>query len=187
MQKDDCFFYTVYLYGKQADSRNRAEIHRGGTMPEKEFMKAAIRKGLTGVGLGQTPFGACIVKKGRVIVTAHNVVWKTTDITAHAEVNAIRLACRKLKTIDLSGCEIYSTCEPCPMCFSAIHWARFSRVVYGTTIADAARLGFNELSLSNRQMKKITKSPVKIEGPFLRAESLKLFHAFAHKPGKKVY
>lgn len=156
-------------------------------MAKKEFMRAAIHKGLEGVSKGQTPFGACIVKKGRIIVTAHNVVWKTTDITAHAEINAIRLACRKLKTIDLSGCEIYSSCEPCPMCFSAIHWARFTRVIYGTTIADAAKLGFNELSLSNRQMKKMTRSRVEIQGPYQRSESLKLFKAFADKKDKKVY
>lgn len=156
-------------------------------MPETRFMKAAIEKGLEGVRKGQTPFGACIVKKGRVIVTAHNVVWKTTDITAHAEVNAIRLACRKLGTIDLSGCEIYSTCEPCPMCFSAIHWARFERVVYGTTIADAARLGFNELFLSNRKLKSFTKSPVQIAGPFQRTASLKLFQAFRDRPERRTY
>ena len=115
-------------------------------------MELAIAKTREGIRHGQTPFGACIVKKGRVIACSHNEVWKNTDITAHAEVAAIRVACRKLGTIDLSGCTIYSTCEPCPMCFSAIHWAGIGKIVYGAGIADAAECGFGELEISNAAM-----------------------------------
>ncbi|HEO64204.1 MAG TPA: nucleoside deaminase, partial [Candidatus Omnitrophica bacterium] len=99
-----------------------------------DFMRLAVSKAEHGIKAGQTPFGACIVKNGKVIVCQHNAVWQNTDITAHAEIAAIREACRKLNSIDLSGCTIYSTTEPCPMCFTAIHWAKISRIVYGTSI-----------------------------------------------------
>lgn len=150
-------------------------------------MRMAIEKAREGIMNGQTPFGACIVKNDHVIVCVHNVVWKTTDITAHAEVNAIREACKKLCTVDLSGCIIYSTCEPCPMCFSAIHWARISKIVFGASIADAEQAGFNELRLSNVQMKEIGGSPVGIVGGLLREENVQLFEVFSNLKGKKIY
>jgi tRNA(Arg) A34 adenosine deaminase TadA len=105
------------------------------------------------VSIEGQPFGACIVKDGEVIACDHNVVWASTDITAHAEVYAIRNACKKLDSIDLSGCTIYSTCEPCPMCFTAIHWARIGRIVCGARIEDAKKYGFNELSVSNHELR----------------------------------
>ena len=116
-------------------------------------MKKAIQKGYQGLEKGQTPFGACIVKEGKMISCAHNRVWEKMDITAHAEMEAIRMACKKLKSIHLSGCIIYSTCEPCPMCFAACHWAKISEIVYGTGIQDAQRIGFNELTVSNEILK----------------------------------
>ena len=94
-----------------------------------KFMRLAIAKAREGIKKGQAPFGACIVKNGKVIACSHNIVWESLDITAHAEINAIRTTCKKLKSVDLSGCTIYSTCEPCPMCFSACHWGRISRIV----------------------------------------------------------
>ena len=150
-------------------------------------MRLAVQKALHGTKKGQTPFGACIVKNGKVICAVHNQVWKTTDISAHAEIVAIREACRKLRTIDLSGCVIYSTCEPCPMCFAAIHWARISKIVYGTRIQDACKIGFNELSIANETMRRLGKSPVKIEGDFLREENLSLFAAWFQRKTKKAY
>src|SRR4030066_178933 len=84
------------------------------------------------------------------------------DPTCHGEMNAIRLAASKLQSYDLSGCEIYSTTEPCPMCFAAIHWARIGRLIYGTAIIDVSRLGFNELTLGSRQMQALGRSPVAI-------------------------
>jgi len=154
---------------------------------DEKYMRMAIDKAREGVMNGQTPFGACIVKDERVVACVHNVVWKTTDITAHAEVHAIREACKELGTVDLSGCVIYSTCEPCPMCFSAIHWARISKIVYGASIADAEQAGFNELHLSNVQMKEIGGSPVGIVGGLLREENVKLFEVFSNLKDKKIY
>ena len=101
------------------------------------------------------PFGACIVKDGRVVAVAHNTVMKDRDPTAHAEINAIRQASRILGAYDLSGCEIYSTTEPCLMCFAAIHWARIGRIYMGTPIEEAVALGFSELPVHNTQIKQI--------------------------------
>ncbi|MCU0665626.1 MAG: nucleoside deaminase [Candidatus Omnitrophica bacterium] len=132
------------------------------------------------------PFGACIVKDGRILAVARNTVL-ISDATSHAEVNAIRTASRKIKSFDLNGCVIYSTTEPCPMCFSAIHWARIEGVVYGTNIQDAKALGFNELKITNQMMKRIGKSRVKIIRDFLREECLELFEAWNKMPGKRLY
>ncbi|MFB3918917.1 nucleoside deaminase [Candidatus Velamenicoccus archaeovorus] len=151
------------------------------------WMRLAIAKAEEGVRHGQTPFGACIVRRGRVVAVSHNRVWKNTDITAHAEICAIRQACQKLKTIDLSGCILYSTCEPCPMCFSACHWANISRIVYGAHIADAKRFGFHELTVSNAAMKTMGGSRVRIRKDFLRQACLGLFSLWADRPGHKTY
>ena len=108
---------------------------------KKNFMSLAIAKARDGIAAGQSPFGAIIVRGHDVVAVTHNTVWLDTDPTAHAEVNCIRSAAKALKLIDLSGCEMYSTCEPCPMCLAAIHWSKIDRVVYGATIADAAAAG----------------------------------------------
>ncbi len=150
-------------------------------------MLMAIAKARSGIDLGQTPFGACIVKGRKVISCAHNVVWKSMDITAHAEVHAIRQACSKLKTIDLKGCVLYSTCEPCPMCFSACHWANISTIVYGCAIKDAHKAGFHELTISNKRMKQWGKSEVAIVGDFLREENQRLFAYWQSREDKRVY
>lgn len=156
-------------------------------MPETRFMQMAIDKAREGIGAGQTPFGACIVRGGVPVACTHNRVWGTTDITAHAEIVAIREACRALGTIDLSGCEIYSTCEPCPMCFSACHWAGLSRIVYGARIADAQAGGFSELTLSNEQMKTLGGSPIAIEGGFMREPCAALFRDWLARADRRVY
>ncbi|MFH0790642.1 MAG: nucleoside deaminase [Candidatus Omnitrophota bacterium] len=153
----------------------------------EKFMLSAIAKAKQGIKNGQSPFGACIIRRGVVISCAHNLVWKNTDITAHAEICAIRDACKKLNSVDLSGCVIYSTCEPCPMCFSAIHWARIKEIIYGVGIKDAKRFGFNELSVSNKRLKEIGRSRIKINGGFLREENLGLFEHWASIEGKRVY
>ncbi len=153
----------------------------------KAFMELAIKKAIEGMKKGQSPFGACIVKNRRVIVATHNKVWDKTDITAHAEVTAIRLACKKLKTVDLSGCEIYSTTEPCPMCFSAIHWAQIDKIYYGASIKDAQDCGFSELTISNSEMKRKGKSKVKIIEGFLKEDCQKVFKTWLKSGTKKVY
>ncbi|MEI8176918.1 MAG: nucleoside deaminase [Candidatus Omnitrophota bacterium] len=151
------------------------------------FMEAAIARAREGIACGQTPFGACIVKKGKVISCEHNRVWKTTDITAHAEVTAIRAACRKLASIDLSGCSIYSTCEPCPMCFAACHWARIGRIVYGARIRDAKKYGFHELAVSNRTLTRMGRCGIDIRGGLLRGENIALFDEWARRKDKRSY
>lgn len=150
-------------------------------------MREAIAKAREGIAAGQTPFGACIAKNGAVVACEHNVVWATTDITAHAEVHAIRRACKGLGTIDLSGCVIYSTCEPCPMCFSAIHWAKMDKIVFGSGIADADALGFSELAVSNQLLKEMGPSPVQVVEGFLRDECLEVFRTWAANPSRKAY
>ncbi|MFA5386433.1 MAG: nucleoside deaminase [Candidatus Paceibacterota bacterium] len=144
-------------------------------MDDSEFMGIAINKAKQGIKNGQNPFGACIVKNRKIIICAHNKVRRNKDITSHAEICAIRGACRKLKTVDLSGCVIYSTCEPCPMCFSACHWAKISKIVFGMRIEDSKRYGFDELTISNKKMKIVGGSPIKITGNIMRNESLELF------------
>lgn len=156
-------------------------------MSDEKFMRMAIEKAIEGVNKGQTPFGACIVKDGEVVSCVHNIVWDSTDITAHAEIHAIREACQQLKTVDLSGCVLYSTCEPCPMCFSASHWARIEKIIFGTRIEDAKEIGFNELTISGEQMKRLGNSPMEIVGDFLREESKEVFKTWLKLQNKTAY
>src|SRR3954449_12536374 len=117
-------------------------------MTGPDFMRLAIDKTREGIDAGQSPFGAVIVHGGEGVAVTHNTVWLTTDPTAHAEVNCIRAAAKALNTIDLKGATLYSTTEPCPMCLSAIHWAKIERVIFGATIDDAATAGFAELHVA---------------------------------------
>ena len=150
-------------------------------------MRLAIAKAREGIRKGQTPFGACIVRNNKVIACNHNLVWKSNNITAHAEMVSINSACRALKTIDLSGCTIYSTCEPCPMCFSACHWARISRIVSGCTINDAKNFGFNEMMVFNLKLKKLIKSKIKITSKLALNENIELFKFWQKHTEAKAY
>jgi len=154
---------------------------------DEKFMRLAIEKARQGIKKGQTPFGACIVKAGQVIACSHNLVWKNADITAHAEITAIRQACKKFKKIDLSGCVIYSTCEPCPMCFAACHWARISRIVFGCAIKDAKRYGFNELRVSNLKLKRLSKNKISLTPAVLVGENIVLFDFWKQQNKSRVY
>ena len=110
-----------------------------------KFMKIAIEEARTGIRAGHGgPFGCVIVKDGEVIGSGHNEVIKNGDPTCHGEMMAIRNACKNIGTHDLSGCELYTTGEPCPMCLCACLWANIDRVYYGCTIADNARIGFRD-------------------------------------------
>jgi guanine deaminase len=142
---------------------------------EDRFMAAAIAKAREGIAAGQSPFGAVIVSKGLVVASTHNTVWRDQDPTAHAEVNCIRSAAKALQSISLGGCEMYSTCEPCPMCLSAIHWSKIDRVVFGATIADAAAAGFCELHFGAAELARLGGSPLKVESGLLREECAALF------------
>jgi guanine deaminase len=155
--------------------------------PEKRFMARAIREARKNlVRPDGGPFGACVVKHGLVVAVARNTVL-ANDATCHAEVNAIRKASKKLGTFDLSGCEIYSTTEPCPMCFGAIHWARIGTVYFGAGIGDAARAGFHELRISDAQMKTLGRSRIRLVPGVLRAECLELFKTWKALPVRKLY
>lgn len=151
------------------------------------FMRLAITEARVNLRtMDGGPFGAVVVRDGRVLSAARNSVLRT-DATSHAEINAIRKASEALGSYDLSGCSIFSTTEPCPMCFSAIHWARINELYFGTEIADVANLGFNEMLLSNKMLGEIGNSPVKIFPGFLRDECLRLLSDWDALEEKVVY
>lgn len=154
---------------------------------KKDPLRIAADEGWSGSRRGHGgPFGAVIVKNGRFIARSHNTVLRDGDPTCHAEINAIRAAVRKLKTPFLTGCTVYSTTEPCPMCFSALHWARVKKVVYSTVIADVKKLGFNELTISNSELKRKGKSRLKLERIFNK-ECLDLLSKWKKLPRKRTY
>lgn len=152
-------------------------------MTEADFMRAAIDKTRDGIAAGQSPFGSVIVRDNAIVVATHNTVWLTTDPTAHAEVNCIRAAAKAINNIVLKGCTLYSTTEPCPMCLSAIHWAKIDRVVFGATIGDAANAGFAELFIDATEMVKMGRSPLIVESGLLQTECAALFDEWK-KAGK---
>ncbi|MBU1122468.1 MAG: nucleoside deaminase [Candidatus Omnitrophota bacterium] len=150
-------------------------------------MEIALRQAYKGCKRGDGgPFGCCVVKGGQVIACGHNTVLKDNDPIAHAEINAIRRAAKQLKTWNLKKCQIYTTTEPCPMCFSAISWARIDKIVYGTTIKDAQKLGFNEMLINSARMKRLASLNIKIEKGFMREECQCLLD-FWKKLRLKVY
>ena len=151
---------------------------------DRRYMQAALDACRRGIDAGQSPFGACIVLHGQILVATHNHVRLHTDATAHAEVHAIRCACQSLGDIHLPGATIYTTTEPCPMCFTAIHWARLDRIVYGATVDDARSFGFNELQISNEKMKTLGISGVQITPHFMRNEALALFVQWRARGGQ---
>ena len=113
-------------------------------MDKQELMKVAIELAKDNVGKSGGPFGAVIARDGEIVATGVNRVTENHDPTAHTEVSAIRAACKKLKTYDLSGCEIFSSCEPCPMCLGAIYWAHLDKLYYGSDKMDAKDAGFDD-------------------------------------------
>jgi len=117
---------------------------------KEEFMKEAVNAALKGMYNNEGgPFGCIVVKNGKIIGRGNNKVTSTNDPTAHAEVTAIRDACKNLNSFQLDGCEIYASCEPCPMCLGAIYWARLDKVYYGSTQTDAANIGFDDEFIYN--------------------------------------
>lgn len=156
-------------------------------MTDAEFLRRAIAVARAGIAAGQSPFGSVVVRGAEMVAAAHNTVWRDTDPTAHAEVNSIRAAARALGTIDLSGCTLYSTCEPCPMCLAAIHWAKIRRLVYGAEIADAAAAGFSELRVAARDLARMGGSSLVVEGGLLAGECRALFEDFRRANAGKTY
>lgn len=156
-------------------------------MDPAKLMQLAIEKCREGLAAGQSPFGCAIARDGKVISCAHNTVVATTDITAHAEVNAIRQGCLHVGNIFLEGAIVATTCEPCPMCMAALHWARVDTVYYGATIADADVAGFNELQLPAKELLRLGGSRLKLIPGLLPEECKKLFAEWNANPNKKVY
>ena len=144
-------------------------------MPHEDFMRMALEAASQGRQKGEMPFGACIVKQGRVVTTVHNVAREHMDITAHAEMYAIQEACRLLKTLDLSGSTIYASCEPCPMCFSACLWANLDRIVFASRIEDAERMGIRQIPITAATIRQLSRASVEVIGDVLRSESVELF------------
>ena len=152
------------------------------------FMTLALQAAYTGCTRGDGgPFGACIVRKGKVLAVGHNRVLKSRNPTKHAEVCAIDAASKKIGTHEFAGCEIYSTTEPCVMCFAAINWGKFDRVYFGTSVIDVKRLGFNELTISNKTLKRLGRSRLKIRPGFMRQECLDLLNYWKSLPRRKTY
>lgn len=150
---------------------------------KKEWMMEAIELAKENIKKGGGPFGAVIVKDGKVIARTGNSVTLSNDPTAHAEVNAIREACRKLGTFDLSGCEIYSSCEPCPMCLSAIYWAHIDRLYFAGSRQDAARAGFDDQFLYDEIVKPLEerKIPVTVLFPVEGKEPFEAWERYEDK------
>ncbi|MBX3390212.1 MAG: nucleoside deaminase [Phycisphaeraceae bacterium] len=148
------------------------------------WMRHAIEQARKGIASGQSPFGAVVVRAGALVAGGHNEVWKRTDPTAHAEVVCIQNAAKALASIDLAGCVMYTTTEPCPMCASAIHWSKLDAVYCGATIADAETAGFTELTLPIEEVYRIGKSKTKAIRGVLVAECAHLFSEWKAARGR---
>ena len=151
-----------------------------------EFMKRAIELSVESVNKGGGPFGSIVVKDNKIIAEGSNKVTPTNDPTAHGEIVAIREACKKLNTFTLSGCELYSSCEPCPMCLSAIYWARIEKIYYANTREDARKIDFDDSLIYTELQKSIDKRKISMI-QILRNEALKAFELWDAKKDKVKY
>jgi tRNA(Arg) A34 adenosine deaminase TadA len=156
-------------------------------MAPQELMELAIEKARQGVAAGQSPFGCAVFWQGAVVACEHNRVLETTDITAHAEVTALRTACREAGEILLPGAIVATTCEPCPMCMAALHWARVEVVYFGATIDDAGRAGFNELLLPAAEVIRLGGSAVKLVPGILTEQCCELFAVWNTRTDRQAY
>ena len=155
-------------------------------MTKEELMRRAFALSENSVKCGGGPFGAVIAKDGEIIAEATNTVTIDNDPTAHAEVNCIRKAARQLNTYNLEGCEIYTSCEPCPMCLGSIYWAHLDRIYYGTNREDAAKIGFDD----NFIYEEIAVHPherTRPMEPMLPEEALRAFELWEEKSDKTEY
>ncbi len=155
-------------------------------MTKEELMRKAIALSVENVANGGGPFGAVIARDGEIVATGVNRVTSNCDPTAHAEVSAIRAACKALHTFDLSGCEIYTSCEPCPMCLGAIYWAHLDRMYYGNNKYDAAAIGFDDAFIYEELDLKIEDRHLKSE-VLLPDEAIKAFQDWTDKADKVEY
>ena len=153
----------------------------------EQFMREAVK--LSREKMAENcggPFGAVIVKDGEIIARGYNQVTSKNDPTAHAEIVAIREACQKLNTFDLSGCQLYSSCEPCPMCLSAVYWAHIDAVYYANTKEDASAIGFDDNFIYQELAKPKNQRKLKMK-QILRNEAYEVFQAWQEKADKISY
>ena len=155
-------------------------------MTKEELMREAIRLSVENVAQGGGPFGAVIARGGEVVATGVNRVTASCDPTAHAEVNAIRAAAARLGTFDLGGCEIYSSCEPCPMCLSAIYWAHIDHIYYGNTKRDAAKIGFDDSFIYNEIKLKPDRRQI-LSQQVMAYDAIRAFEIWDKKEDKTKY
>ena len=156
-------------------------------MSHEKFMHEAVKLAEQGMSSGRGgPFGCVVVRAGEVVGRGHNRVTSTNDPTAHAEVTAIRDACANLETFQLADCELYTSCEPCPMCLAAIYWARIPTVFYANTRADAAAIGFDDEFIYQQVPLPPEKRAIRMT-PLLRESAQASFQAWAKKTDKVKY
>ena len=153
---------------------------------KNEFMKRAIELSIESVNRGGGPFGSIIVKDNNIVAEGSNKVTLTNDPTAHGEIVAIREACKKLNNFSLNDCELYSTCEPCPMCLSAIYWARIDKIYYANTRKDAQKIDFDDSLIYSEFKKNINKRKIPMI-QMMRDEALKAFELWNQKGDKIKY
>ena len=153
---------------------------------KNEFMKRAIELSVDSVNNGGGPFGSVIVKDNKIIAEGSNKVTSNNDPTAHGEIVAIREACKKLNNFSLNQCELYSTCEPCPMCLSAIYWARIDKIYYANTRDDARKIDFDDSLIYTELQKNINKRKIPMI-QIMRNDALKAFELWDKKKDKVKY
>ena len=153
---------------------------------KNKFMTRAIELSIENVNLGGGPFGSIIVKNNKVIAEGSNKVTLNNDPTAHGEIVAIRAACKKLNNFTLNGCELYSSCEPCPMCLSAIYWARITKIYFANTREDAQKIDFDDSFIYSEFQKNINKRKIPMI-QMMKNEALKAFELWNKKTDKVKY
>lgn len=171
---------ACYMYGKNE------KIITCNNMTKEELMRRAIELSINSVRNGGGPFGAVIARNGEIVAEGSNKVTIDNDPTAHAEVSTIRMACKKLDSFDLSGCEIYTSCEPCPMCLGAIYWAHLDKIYYANDRKDAANIGFDDdfIYQEIEVQPQYRKKPSEI---LLQSEAIKAFDLWRDKDDKTEY
>ena len=153
---------------------------------KNKFMSRAIELSIESVNNGTGPFGAVVVKNEKIIAEGSNKVTSTNDPTAHGEIVAIREACKQLNNFSLSGCELYSSCEPCPLCLSAIYWARINKIYYANTREDARKIDFDDSFIYSEIKKNIDERKI-LMTQMMRDEALKAFELWDKKTDKVKY
>ena len=168
------------------DKQNGLPERQDFSEEDRKFMQIAIELSIENIDSGGGPFGAVIVRNGKLIAKGANRVVPNNDPTAHAEVVAIRNACRELETFDLSGCTVYTSCEPCPMCLSALYWAGIERICYANTKRDAAAINFDDSFIYDQLRLDYDRRSIHCEH-FMRDEGLKAFRKWEDKLDKVEY